>query len=247
MEVLQPEWDFYFCNVEGKLASIMLDLSLHGIAPLSQRNCLIQVAVDLIDPDERGLTIPSEAEKLFVMEDMLAEQLAQTLQGLYVARSTSDGKRIFYFYAAAMVGFQGIVDEVLGSFSEYSYGSQAFSDPDWAMYTQFLYPTIHELHSILNRRALDQLRAQGMGMDQVHTLHHHFEVENETHRLAILRKAKEKNFRAIKRPSDPASILVLKRDDQLSTEELEKVTAYLLNLAEKHDGVYKGWQAAMMA
>ena len=42
-------------------------------------------------------------------------------------------------------------------------------------------------------------------------------------------------------------MLVLKRDEQLSTEELEKVTAYLLNLAEKHDGVYKGWQAAMMA
>jgi uncharacterized protein (TIGR01619 family) len=160
MMVIQPEWDFYFCKVEGKLASIMLDLALEPHLPLSQKPYLIQVGVELQHPDLHGMTTSREAEVLFIMEDRLADHLAEELGGIYVARNTSSNKRTFYYYCASMSGYKDVVNEVMEGFS-YAYESQGTADPGWTFYQQFLFPTPQEYRSILNRKVIDKLLAQG--------------------------------------------------------------------------------------
>ena len=123
-----------------KPASIMLDLALMQHAPDRDRIQLVQVVVTLNDPNEFGLTNHGEAEILYVMEDQLAEHMAENLGGSYVARSTTNGQRIFYFYCRSAAGFDGVVEEVMEGYSGHTYVATTNQDPYWDFYREFLYP-----------------------------------------------------------------------------------------------------------
>ncbi|MCI4671973.1 MAG: DUF695 domain-containing protein [Bacteroidia bacterium] len=247
MVLIQPEWDFYFCKVEGHLASIMLDLALSKHLPLEEKPYLIQLAVAIQTPDIHGLTLSSEAEVLFIMEDRLAEHLSESLQGIYAARSTSNGKRTFYFYCSSSVGYEGVISEVMDGFS-YEYSVQSTTDPGWTFYQQFLYPTPQEYQSIQNRKVVDQLIAQGddpkIEREVAHKLYFpKLELAEEC--VEKLEKEGFKTGRIHEKSGSTLAEAIILRNDPVDVEHMDKLVQMLNQTVGKFGGEYQGWNTTL--
>ena len=97
---MTSKWDFYQCTVNGKPASIYLDLALQGAAPDLTRSLLLIVWLDLRfpDPDHR-MSTDAEFDALAAIEDRLADSFKGAYGCTYAGRITTDGRRP---YEAAM-------------------------------------------------------------------------------------------------------------------------------------------------
>lgn len=241
-----PEWDFYFCTVADQPASIMLDLALGSHLPIAGKTELIQVTVQLNDPNEFGLTNPGEAEILYVMEDRLSEHLALSLGGLYVARNTCNRNRIFYFYCQSSIGYEGVIEEVMDSFSGHSYTCTADSDPQWEFYEQFLYPSPLEYQSILNRRVIEKLEQHGDNLSQAREVEHFLYFPNEVSRRKFIDHIHTQRFTicstGIRQDSqDLPYSLMISREDRVDPSSIDDVVLQLMHLAKTYNGLYDGW------
>lgn len=249
MQIIQPEWDFYFCMVDGHLASIMLDLALEPYLPFADKPNLIQVAVMLNQPNEQGMTSEGEAEILFILEDRLAEQMAEALNGVYVARNTSDGRRTFYYYCASMVDYEGVVQEVMEGFA-FHYRTIGFNDAAWAMYEQFLFPTPVEYQSILNRRVVDELVRQGDNLSEAREITHFLAFETEADRSQYIDWAVKLGFSIVETSTDshgegPHFALTMVRRDPVEHESIDSLITQLMEEALALEGQYLRWEVGI--
>lgn len=243
---IQTEWDFYFCTIEEQPASIMVDLALFDLAPIAEKVDFIQVAVDLNEPNEHGLTTPGEAEILYVLEDRLAEHLATNLSGVYAGRNTHSSKRTFYFYCASSIDAKGVVAEVMDHFPDHRYRSDTMEDPGWAFYRQFLYPSNLEYQSILNRRVIEKLEEVGVKAADRQKVEHFLYFKSQTAREMFLERIRHDNFAVIgqghtEHAGRPPFSLVLEREDKVDTQSIDAVVLYLIREAETCQGEYDGW------
>ncbi|MEM6804762.1 MAG: DUF695 domain-containing protein [Bacteroidota bacterium] len=245
------EWDFYFCTVEDKPASIMLDLALIDQAPIIGKIDFIQVAIDLKHPNEHGLTTAGEAEVLYVMEDRLAEHMGESLGGIYAARNTTNSQRIFYFYCNSSIGHKAIIEEVMESFPAYSYSINAHLDTEWAFYLQFIYPSRLEYQSILNRRVLDKIGQHGDPMTEARNVDHYIHFDSEQDREDFIQEVLPENFSIVKKGFDPvkstqAYSLIVSRSEQMESSTIDEAVFYLIQAAEACQGEYDGWETGVI-
>ena len=228
----------------------MLDISLGAIAPVADKPYLLEIPVWLNDPNEFGLTQPAEAETLYVLEDRLAEHLAPTLGALYAARSTTHGQRIFYFYCATRIDYANIVAEVMEGFPGHRYAARLQADPAWQVYQQALFPNELEMQSILNRRGLEQLAAQGADLSQARKIEHFLYFPSERAREQFLHRIIPERFIAVSqdardRTTQPFSLVIM-REERLDRPELDRLVRYLVEVAAACDGTYDGWRAGVV-
>lgn len=248
---ISPEWEFYFCTVEDKPASIMLNLALFQVAPIIEKSEFIQVTVNLNEPNEHGLTTQGEAEILYVIEDQLADHLAETLGGLYVGRSTGNKQRIFYFYCNASIGYPAIIEEVMEGFGNHSYICAAMTDVEWAFYKQFLYPSPSEYQSILNRRVIENLEIYGDRLTKAREIEHFLYFPTEYYRSIFIGKIQLDKFNIVSLNHDetrndfPYS-LVISRVDRIDNHAIDELVLHLVNLSQECEGNYDGWGTAVI-
>jgi uncharacterized protein (TIGR01619 family) len=246
-----PEWDFYFCTVDEKPASIMLDLSLTPLAPVPQKPELIQVLVDLNDPNDFGLTNLGEAEILYVMEDRLAEHLSKSLGGLYVARNTTNEQRIFYFYCQSSVDFERVVEEVMEGFARHTYSTQTHHDPLWDFYREFLFPAPAEYQSILNRRVIEKLEQHGDDLSEAREVEHFVYFPTEVSLTKFQERVSAERFRVLSKgtrqddPQYPYSLMIA-RMDRVDPASIDEVVLHLLQLTRECHGQYDGWSTGIV-
>jgi hypothetical protein len=80
MNKASSQWSSYFANVNGKLASIALDLSLQKRAPVSKKPVLLWVWVYLQAPKANGLSDQVEFEALSSIEDELTKHIGSACE-----------------------------------------------------------------------------------------------------------------------------------------------------------------------
>jgi uncharacterized protein (TIGR01619 family) len=247
----RTEWDFYFCTVEDKPASIMLDLALIQKSPIESKIDFIQLSLDLKKPNEYGLTSQGEAEILYIIEDQLAEHLSVSLGGVYAGRSTTNNQRIFYFYCDSSIDYQNIVAEVMDGFSDYQYNCIAQKDPDWTFYIQFLYPSKIEYQSILNRRVLENLSKHGDDLQQEREVEHYIYFPGSDERENFINKAKVEGFEIVDLNFDHSQAgfpfgLIISRNDKVDAKSVDETVLFLVLLANECKGEYDGWETCVV-
>ena len=245
------EWDFYFCTVEDKPASIMLDLALIQHATIAEKADFIQVSVNLNTPNEHGLTSQGEAEILYVIEDQLSAHLATSLGGVYAGRSTTNNKRVLYFYCNSAIDYKNIVEEVMEGFTNHSYTCAAQKDPEWTFYTQFLYPSKIEYQSILNRRVLENLTKHGDALEKEREVEHYIYFQNKDARESFITKVQEEDFKIVDQSFDHSQAgypfgLVISRKDKVDAKTVDETVLFLVLLATECKGEYDGWETCVL-
>jgi hypothetical protein len=147
---MAENWDSYFCNVNDVLASILLNLELHKTAPDRNKPNLLWIWVYMKAPREDGLSSSGEFDTLCGIEDRLTKMMANTFDGEFCGRITTDGRREFYYYAPHRQLLEQAVEETLSQFKDYKFDCGSKQDPNWSQYLGVLYPLEYRLQSILD-------------------------------------------------------------------------------------------------
>jgi hypothetical protein len=229
-------WDQYFCEIDGSVASIVLDLDLREVdASELGRPYVLRVRVAMRDPREDGLSSDDEAQTLGAIEDALQTVLGEG--AILAGRYTVTRHRTFVLY----VDDPKLVDRVESAMREYfpEYRQTSFvkEDPHWETYHEFLYPGALSLRSMFNRRACDALLEDGDPLTDARRIRHRI-VFDGGDPIGFVEQAGALGFEA--RGTDEE--VVLWRVDLPSHDNIDALTHPLVKLAAEFGGEYEDWE-----
>lgn len=246
---MTEDWDFYFCRVDDRSASIFLDLGVAKDPPRTAYPVMSYVRVTMRNPRPDGLSSNEEFEALKAVEDQLGGRLTSGGSAVYVGRNTSNGCRDFYFYCGREMDWATRVAESMVS-SGYTYESGSRPDPEWHTYFNFLFPGDREMQSIQNRRVCDSLRRHGDELTQAREIDHWAYFPNRDSQARFLQAAmtlgyllREKHDLPNRSGQFGARVY---RMDIPSPDRIDSVTWPLFEAAEKAGGEYDGWEAMVV-
>lgn len=240
---MNDDWDVYFTHVDGKPASMLLDLSIE--APIPVLSVMAYVTLDFQDPDEDGMSKQSEYDKLMEIEDALVPALSHETC-MFVGRCTTGGQRDFFFYMDNAKGVEEKVEAVMANFDEYTWDMGLVEEPGWETYLEFLFPDEQGMDTIWNNRVRRQLEEAGDDSAAPREIDHLFFFPSAADRDAFMVEAETENFRTTLSDSNPETPfgLLVQRDD--APDEIDDVTWPLRELAGAHGGTYDGWGCAVV-
>lgn len=246
----QEEWEFYFSNVNDQLGSILVDLGLKKIAPLTDKPNVVWISIKMNIPREDGLSSSEESEKLKELEDALVGKIIAKHNSIYVGRLTSAGNRDLYFYFDDTTLYDKTISEVMVAYPKYQFDFGVKEDKKWEGYFDFLYPLPQQFQSIQNRHVIDQLEKSGDDLAKSREVFHWIYFKNESDRERFLEKIINDNFTIVdqgidKSWGDFSHRLKIKRIDKVDQNSVDEYVIYLLELANETGGEYDGWETSI--
>ena len=249
--LVSDQWDFYFANVNEKLASLFVDLGIREIAPDADNPWLLWIWVYFNHPREDGLSTSQEADTLSQIEDSLADAVGGAVNGFLTGRITTDGRREFYFYAPTFTGFDDAVARSLERFPEYKWDADTKHDPEWNQYRDLLYPTPRDWQRIKNRHVIEQLQEQGDPLEKKRPVYHWAYFSNEVSRGQFVAGVEDLGFNVTNEDtvdeldcSHPLGVS-FERIDNVDLDSINRVTIELYELADALGGDYGGWETSV--
>lgn len=243
-------WDFYFTQVEGKAASMYVDLGLHKRAPDRKLPFVAYVSLDMKAPRDDGLSSQQEFDILIAIEDMLRASL-EDKGTRYVGRCTINGCRDFLFYVAQPDDWGTRVAACMRKFSDYAFVTKVQEDAAWSLYLWFLYPDEADLQVIQNRRVCDALERNGDKLIAAREIDHWAYFPDAGSRDAYVADARKLGFavRAVTCEEGDGGRYCARvwRWDVPSFDVIDEVTLPLFELAIAHSGSYDGWESPVVS
>ncbi len=233
------DWSSYFARLEGEPISVAVDLELSSQAPLPDKPSAYTVAVALREPDEHGMTGESEYRVLQLIEEELSAMLAP--HGIIeVGRVTGRGMRTFHYYGPPIEDVAGLVDDVMNFHAEYKFRALAAEDPEWSVYTSYLYPDEHQLAFANDMKALQALLDAGDNFERVRPIEHTIMFDDTNQRDVFAQAVADRGYE-IAIESEPIQAVRASRIDTIDPFKITEMRTALTTLAEEFGGVYSGW------
>jgi len=247
---MTEKWKPYLCNVNGKRASIFLDLELIKSAPIVSKPLLLWAWVYMRAPRPDGLSDSEEAPTLYRIEDALNASLAQEFSAIPCGRITTEGRREFYFYGEKKDGLEAAVKRALSEFEGYQCDVGDKFDPSWSQYLDVLFPSPEDFQRIGNMDVLDLLKRQGDVHSVSREVRHFVYFDSEPSRAAFLDAVLEEGFVVESEhvsPSEPRFAIILARTQSVQQSAIDETVIQLLHLARSFGGEYDGWATHAVA
>ncbi len=240
---MTENWDSYLCSIEGKSASILINLSLAAIAPVPEYPVLAYVSIAIQHPDENGFPTEEEEDTLTSLEDRIIAALTQGGMALCPGHCLTAGRLDIYFYRKNAEGFADQLGEALRPFPAYAWETGVHNDPDWELYSDFLHPDEGALLAMRNRSVLDNLLELGDNLSEARIIEHwtFFSSLQESEGYAA---AARKRGYDVEQPAPSADEpehwpVRLTRFD--TPDKMDEESLALFTLAREFGGTYKGW------
>lgn len=247
----QPDWTFYFSNVNDKLSSIATDLNLITIAPVSGQESVVYVSIKMPNPREDGLSSNEDADDLWKIEDEIIKAFKNNnLNYTFVGRLTSNGLRDLYFFGENTILMEKQVSTTMIAFPKYKFDFGHKPDKEWSGYFDFLYPSPIQMQIIQNRRVLDQLKKGGDDLTKPREVFHwiYFKTQNELIQFENFTKDlgfKTKNKEKTEQPNEYKFVILISRNDKVGYDEIDEYTLELWEKAQELNGDYDGWETSI--
>lgn len=169
---MTDNWDSYLCEVDGRPASILVDLGAVAQAPIQRFPYLGYVTITLRDPDDNGFPRREESEMLSVLEDTLEAALTVSDAAVHIGRCITGGRYGLIFYTIGTEDWNSRVSVIMDSLPPYEWDTGAQYEPGWDTYLGFLFPGVHDLLSIQNRRLCRRLQEEGDDLSRARLISH---------------------------------------------------------------------------
>jgi uncharacterized protein (TIGR01619 family) len=242
-------WKPYFCNVNGKLASILVDLGLRDSVPIASKSWLLWVWVYFQSPRADGLSDGKEAPTLYKIEDALTPCLARVCEALLCGRITTEGRREFYFYGETKEGFRRAAEDALAGFEGYKSELGEREDSSWGQYLNVLYPSPEDLERIANMDLLDQLVKRGDVLTVPREVRHWMSFRSEQSR-ALFREGAARGGYGILGETDSSGEfpfrISISRTQSIEQKLIDQTVLELLRLCHNFNGDYEGWETRVV-
>jgi uncharacterized protein (TIGR01619 family) len=239
-------WDSYFCNVNGVLASIFLNLELRNSSPDSKKPNLLWVWVYMKSPRHDGLSSSEEFKILSAIEDQLTSMMARKFDALFCGRITTDGRREFYYYAPRPAELDPALEEMLQQFQGYEFDCGCKEDSGWTQYLDVLFPSEENRQRMENRKLLEVLQKEGDTLERPRDVWHWIYFQTETDREKFLSAITPLEYRLQSRSEVedreyPKGICIV-RFQSVKLAEINDAVIELFRFAQYHNGDYDGWE-----
>lgn len=237
------DWDFFFCRIDEKPASIRLNLALNRIAPFQAFPFRFSCLVKMQNPDENGFSSNEEYPVLGEIEDAIQEKM-EKMGAIYTGVIKNNGILELVMYAQELTGMEEACRSVLNTqFPSYECDFDTEEDPQWHFYQNFMYPDAFSLQQMMNRRVIRQLEAQGDQLDRPRSIDHWLYFSSEAKRQEFIKSVENEGFQvlstSLSEEGDYRFVLNIAREN--CPEEMDEVVWALISLAEPLDGIYDGW------
>jgi uncharacterized protein (TIGR01619 family) len=244
------DWNCYLTNVNGKLASIFLDLGLRSEIPDRNRLWLLWIWVQLKSPRPDGLSDDSEFDSLIALDKRIAQALNQKCKGLLAGTITTQGRREFYFYGEDPENLESAVLETNKVFQTYQFewGSQQHSE--WRQYLDVLHPSEEQLQRMLNGNVLEVLRSEGDALTAPRDVTHWAYFKDDGDRAGFGSAVTLLGYRidseSEDRDDEYAKGICVVRLQSVNRAELDEAVVELYRIARKFRGSYDGWECQVV-
>jgi len=248
---IPQDWDFYFTNIDDKPASIGLNLALHDTAPVAGKTHCFWIILPFQQSDSLGFPLEKETETLNKIEDTLELFLEKKFQTLYAGRTSSAGKRQFYYYCKSIDSIDVFIEDFFKPYPQYKYKLGQRYDENWTVYFDFLYPSPIDLQLIYNNRIVEALIENGDNPTLQHHIDHWLNFEKKKEMNDFIKALEGKNYLVEKNtfdrtnPSHPYSLQV-SEENKTDLETIDHSVLQLFHLAERYNGVYGGWETFVL-
>ncbi len=241
-------WGQYFCNVNDKPSSILVDLDLKDRLPDHLRTNLIWIWVYMIATRPDGLSSNEEFQKLNSIEDALTERLEKDCDACLAGRITGDGRREFYYYGHPPVNLQVMVEQELASFPGYRCDFDTQPDPDRRQYLDVLYPTEESYECIKNMAVLEALGNAGDEPEIVRPVWHYVFFNSDDGRKRFIEWSKDNGFEQADRvrSDGPGKLergtVCVVRSHSARPDDIDNYVLEVFSAARRFGGKYDGWE-----
>ncbi|MEJ4089353.1 DUF695 domain-containing protein [Galbibacter orientalis] len=247
----QPDWTFYFSNVNDKLSSIATDLNLINIAPINGQENVVYVSIKMPNPKENGLSSNEDADELWKIEDAIIKAFdSNKLNYTFAGRLTSNGFRDLYFFGENTILMEKEVSSTMTAFPKYEFDFGHKPDKEWSGYFDFLYPLPRQMQVIQNRRVLEQLEKGGDDLTKAREVFHwiYFKTQNELDQFESFTTSlgfETKNKGKTEQPNEYKFVISISRVDKVGYDEIDEYTLELWEKAQELNGDYDGWETSI--
>lgn len=247
----QPDWTFYFSNVNDKLSSIATDLNLINIAPINGQGNVVYVSIKMPNPKENGLSSNEDADELWEIEDAIIKAFdSNKLNYTFAGRLTSNGFRDLYFFGENTILMEKEVSSTMTAFPKYEFDFGHKPDKEWSGYFDFLYPLPRQMQVIQNRRVLEQLEKGGDDLTKAREVFHwiYFKTQNELDQFESFTTSlgfETKNKGKTEQPNEYKFVISISRVDKVGYDEIDEYTLELWEKAQELNGDYDGWETSI--
>jgi uncharacterized protein (TIGR01619 family) len=246
---MADNWKPYLCNVNGKIASIFVNLGLRESAPMASKPWLLWTWVYFLTPRPDGLSDSKEAPTLYQIEDAVNLSVSTACRAIPCGRITTEGRREFYFYGETKDGFRHAVQAALKGFDGYKCDLGDQEDPQWNQYFDVLYPSDEDLQRIANMDLLDVLEQKGdvltVAREVQHWMYFHSESSRDLFRDAAVAVGYRIVSESITEGDSPLGIVVA-RTHSIEQASIDSTVIELLHLSKRFDGEYDGWETPVV-
>jgi|SRR5579864_271608 len=242
-------WKPYLCNVNGKIASIFVNLGLRDSAPIASKPWLLWTWVYFQTPRPDGLSDSKEAPTLYKIEDALNSCVSDACRAVPCGRITTEGRREFYFYGETKDGFRHAVEAALESFEGYKCDPGDQEDPRWVQYIDVLYPSPEDLQRIANMDLLAVLVERGDVLSVAREVRHWLYFRSESCRALFRDAAAAVGYKIASESSAKGDLpfgIEVTRTQCIEQPSIDATVIELLHLSQRFDGEYDGWETPVI-
>lgn len=247
----QPDWTFYFSNVNDKPASIATDLNLINLAPIKGQENVVYVSIKMPNPREDGLSSNEDANELWKVEDEIINAFDKNnLEYTFAGRLTSDAYRNLYFFGENTILMEKQVSSTMITFPDFEFDFGHQPDKEWSQYFDFLYPLPRQMQIIQNRRVLEQLEKNGDRLTKEREVFHwiYFKTQNELNQFENFTQSQ--GFKTLRKDKSQDTdgykfVIRVSRVDKVGYNEIDDYILQLWEKAKELNGDYDGWETSV--
>lgn len=250
-----PEnWAVYIGRVEDKPAVFRLNLGIGEInLPIAGYNQCVRLNIILKAADEYGFSSDEERSLLYELEDLhLMPLLKETdfLAGVV----TYQGCVTWFFYTLNADTLAESIKAAFSKITDYEAEVRIVDDPNWEIYTDYLYPNIYEYQSIKNSAVCRHCEESGDHTDQERPIEHWMYFDTEEDMNNALNKVIDLGYKVEDSgkvepeesdpPQEPYYHLILSKVN--TVDDINGDTWDLIDVALDTNGQYDGWETVLV-
>ena len=249
-----PEnWAVYIGRVEDKPAVFRINLGVGEIDfPIEGYTQCVRLNLVLKAPDEHGFTTDEERERLYNIEDIIMPSLKETdfLAGVV----TYQGNTTWFYYTQEAPLLAVNIEKAFTNITDYEPEIRIVDDPNWEIYSDYLYPNIYEHQSIKNSAVRRHCEESGDHTDQERPIEHwlYFDTEKDMNsalnKVIALGYKVEDSGRVEPEEGDTSQEayyhLILSKVNTI--DDINGDTWDLIDVALDTNGQYDGWETVLV-
>jgi Family of unknown function (DUF695)/Regulator of ribonuclease activity B len=243
----QENWDVYIAKYNKRPASIMLDMGLQPVAPVSSLPFLIITGVTFKQCSADGLPEKIAFDSLYKISDAVQNVIKTTSTYKLAGTFTHNCERMDYYYVSDTTGVRSkLISLYKNSFKTFACKVNIKMDKEWNNYLKFLYPNETTREYMGNSKVIEKLKQAGDQLIQPRQVNHFCYFNTQVDKNCYLQFLKQAGFKIdaatyLKEREQPYKI-EFSRTDKVDIDAMNKLTITLRKQALLCNGNYDGWE-----